>query len=64
MKSLLTLKKRNQRQGHDLNRVMDMLPVLPSNAEWEDFEDALELCNSGKHLTQTGFDAILKMKGH
>ncbi len=48
----------------NLNRIMNMLPVLPSNAEWEDFEDALELCNSGKHLTQNGFDAILKMKGH
>lgn len=48
----------------NLNKTMDMLPLLPSNAEWEDFEDALELCNSGQHLTQTGFDAILKMKGH
>ena len=48
----------------NLNRVMDMLPVLPSNAEWEDFEDALELCNAGKHLTQKGFDSIRKMKGH
>ena len=48
----------------NLNRLMDMLPVLPSNAEWENFEDALEICNAGKHLTQSGFDSILKMKGH
>ena len=48
----------------NLSKLMDIIPILPSNAEWENFEDALDICNSGQHLSQNGFDKILKMKGY
>ena len=47
----------------NLNKLMHFVPNSPSNAEWEDFEDALHICNNGEHLSQVGFDKILKMKG-
>jgi hypothetical protein len=48
---------------NNLNHLMELIPSLPSNAQWEDFEDALVLCNNGEHLSHSGFNQILKMKG-
>jgi len=40
-----------------------LIPDLPCNPFWHVFQDILEMCQNGEHLTQKGLDKILELKG-